>query len=201
MATDERELLRKKLVTYLQDAYAMENHLVDVLEKQVDETADVPTFQMRISRHLEETKEHRNRIESCLQRYNEKPSGIKSALTNMSGSLQGLMSGKRPDALAMSSRDSYVAENFEIASYGLLIATAQSFGDQETVQACQANLRDEVMMAKWLEYHTAQAALLSLEKDGISFTPSVVEQEQTQMNSSMRQLWQEAEQLAGASAG
>jgi len=196
MPQDEK--LREKLITYLQDMHAVENHLVEVLGKQVQETSDAPLFQMKIQEHLEQTKQHRTRLEACLSRYSTKPSGGKSALTNILGSLQGVLSGTRPDALAMSVRDDYVSENFEIASYIMLIATAQAFGDQETVNACQLNLHDEVITAKWLEQHVGQAALLSLQKDGIPIAADTIQQEQTQVNGVLAGFWQEAEQMAAS---
>lgn len=197
MAQDTQ--LQDKLITYLQDMYAVENHLVEVLGKQVKETGDAPMFQTKIQEHLEQTKQHRTRMEECLQRYGKKPSGVKSALTNLMGSLQGSLSGTRSDPLAMSVRDDFVAENFEIASYEMLIATAMAYGDQQTVNACQLNLHDEAITAKWLESHIGQAALMSLQKDGIAIDPTLIQQEQTQLNSMMTGLWQEANQVAAVS--
>ena len=194
----QSQQLQEKLVTYLQDMYAVENHLVEVLGKQVQETTDAPLFQTKIQEHLEQTKQHRTRIEACLQRYGQKPSGVKSALTNLMGSLQGSLSGTRSDALAMSARDDYVAENFEIASYEMLIATALVYGDQQTVSACQLNLHDEVITAKWLESHIGQATLMSLQHDGIAIDAAAVQQEQAQLNSMMVGLWQEANQAVAA---
>src|SRR5215469_476443 len=188
--------LQEKLIAYLQDMHAVENHLVDVLGKQVQETKNVPLFQAKIQEHLDQTKQHRARLEECLKRYGKSPSGAKSALSGLIGSLQGAISGKHTDGLAMSARDDYVAENFEIASYEQLIATAMACGDRQTAQACQLNLHDEVVTAKWLENHMTDAALLSLQMDGITLPQGELQQEQMQMRSIMGGLWQEANQVA-----
>jgi ferritin-like metal-binding protein YciE len=191
--------LQEKLITYLQDMHAVENHLVDVLGKQVQETKNVPVFQAKIQEHLEQTKQHRARLEECLKRYGKSPSGVKSALTGLMGSLQGAMSGTRSDSLAKSARDDFVAENFEIASYEELIATALACGDQQTAQTCQLNLHDEVVTAKWLENHMTDAALLTLQMDGIAIPQGAIQQEQMQVRSIMGGLWQEANQVASVS--
>lgn len=188
--------LQAKLIEYLQDMYAVENQLVNTLQEHADDAADFPVVQAKIQQHLEETKQHRQRIEECLGRYGKQPSSGKSALTGMMGKLQGVLSGSRKDTLARNSRDDYVAENFEIVSYGMLIATAQAFGDQQTVQACQMNLRDEVNMAKWLETHTGEVALTALVQDGIAIPTSTITQIQQQANQQMLQLWQQADQMA-----
>jgi ferritin-like metal-binding protein YciE len=162
------EKLRNKLVKYIEDAYAMENHIVEVLEKQVQDTQEFPNIQMQIQHHLDETREHQARMMRCLESYGQKPSGLKSALSNFLGNVMGALGGTQEDALAMNARNDYAVEHFEIATYGLLIATAQAYGDQQTVQACLANLRDEVEMANWLENHIAGVGLLALQKDGIT---------------------------------
>jgi ferritin-like metal-binding protein YciE len=162
------EKLRGKLITYIEDAYGMENQIVETLEKQVKETQKFPDIQARIQQHLDATREHRTRMEERLAFYNKKPSTVKGVITNMMGNMIGAVGSAREDTLAKNARDDYVTEHLEIAAYELLIATAQAFGDQDTIRACEANLRDEVMMANWLEQGMARTALLSLRQDGIN---------------------------------
>lgn len=166
MANMDKDL-RKKLVTYLQDAYALENQIVQVLEGHVKDADKHPDVQQMIQRHLEETKQHRQRMEECLQAYNESPSAIKSAGTSIMGGLLGAVSGGRTDTLAKNARDEYVTEHMEIAAYEMLITTAAAAGDQNTAQAAQMNLRDEVRMAKLLEQNMPRVVLLGYEDDGI----------------------------------
>jgi ferritin-like metal-binding protein YciE len=174
--------LQDKLVTYIEDAYAMENQIVEALQKQMEQTRDVPTVQARIRQHLAATEQHRQRMESRLAAYDKRPSAVKGFLSNIMGNTQGVMSGARADALAMTARDDYMIEHFEIAAYTLLITTARAFGDEETVRACELNLRDEIDMQTWLAQHLPEAALLSLRQDGITVPQAawdVVRQAQT----------------------
>jgi ferritin-like metal-binding protein YciE len=193
MANDD---LRDKLVTYLQDAYAMENEIVDTLEKHVKDADGFPDIQNLIQRHLEETKQHRQRMEGCLNAYNEKPSGVKGAATSVMGNVMGMMSGSRTDTLAKNTRDDYTTEHFEIASYGLLIATAQAYGDTATIQACEMNLRDEVRMAALLEQQFPQVALICLQQDHIDVPQGMFPQAQ----STWRQMLDRIEQQVGDQA-
>lgn len=160
--------LQEKLVKYLEDAYSMENQIVEALQKQVNQTSEFPIIQARIRRHLAETEQHRQRMEARLAAYNKKPSAIKGALSTMMGNVQGLTAGTRTDPLAMAARDDYMIEHLEIGSYMMLITMARAFGDEETVRACEMNLRDEVEMQAWLAQHLPEATLLSLEQDGIT---------------------------------
>jgi ferritin-like metal-binding protein YciE len=166
---------RDKLISYISDAYAMERQIEEQLEHQVKETQRFPDIQMRIQEHLDATKQHRERMEQRLDFYQHKPSSVKGAVSGMMGNLVGALSAARTDTLAKIARDDYMVEHLEIAAYELLIATAQAFGDTDTVRACELNLADEVRMASWLEDNLGKTAIRSLQQDGIAIDdPSVI---------------------------
>lgn len=166
MATDTK--LQEKLVKYIEDAYAMENQIIQTLQRHVDQAKDFPTVQSRVREHLAATEQHKQRMEARLKAYGKSPSNIKEALSSFMGSTVGAMSGTRTDTLAMNARDEYVTEHLEIAAYTLLITAARALGDEETVRACELNLRDEIDMQTWLAQHLPEAALLTLQQDGIT---------------------------------
>jgi ferritin-like metal-binding protein YciE len=168
--------LRDRLVLYLQDAYAMENEIVHVLEGQVKDAAPYPAISAQLQQHLDETKVHRERVAERLSAYGKTPPAIKGAVSALMGSVTGAIAGARKDSLARSARDDYATEHLEIATYAMLIAAARAYGDAETVRICQLNLRDEVKMARWLEEHIAQATVLAYEQAGITL-PVEVQQE------------------------
>jgi ferritin-like metal-binding protein YciE len=162
--------LQDRLITYIEDAYAMEHQIEKQLEHQVRETQKYPDIQLRIQEHLDATKQHRERMEQCLAAYNRKPSAVKGAMTGMTGmmgNMMGALSGARLDPLAKTARDDYMIEHMEIGAYELLIATAQACGDTDTVRACQLNLADEVRLANWLEHNLGKTAMLSFQDAGI----------------------------------
>jgi ferritin-like metal-binding protein YciE len=180
------EKLRDKLISYIQDAYAMENQIVEILEKQVKATQRFPDIQAQIQQHLEATKQHRQRMEDRLGFYDTKPSAVKGAVSNVMGNVAGAAAGARADSLAKDARDDYVTEHLEIAAYELLIATAQAFGDRDTIRACAMNLHDEVEMAHWFETHMGRTALLSLRKDGIAVDESAIASADMAVNSALQ---------------
>jgi ferritin-like metal-binding protein YciE len=166
--------LRDKLITYLQDAYAMEHEIVQVLEGQVKDTEKYPQVQAGIQRHLDETRTHEQRMADRLNAYNEKPSGVKSFGSNIIGSLIGAAAGGRTDKISKIARDDYMTEHMEVAAYELLITTAELLGDNETIYAAQANLRDELRMANWLEQHLPDTVVYSFQEDGINVDNSQI---------------------------
>ncbi len=169
----QNDQLKGKLIAYLQDAESMERQIAETLEKQVDDTGKWPDVQRGIQNHLDATREHRQRMQACLKSYGESPSGVKSTLAGMMGNIVGMTAGTRTDALAKEARDDYMIEHVEIAAYELLIATAAAYGDRATVRACEANLRDEVAMAHWLEHQLPRTAFISFQQDGIQIPQAV----------------------------
>jgi len=179
--------LRDKLITYLQDAHAMEHQITQVLEGQVKDTQKYPQIQARIQQHLDETRTHEQRMADCLSAYNESPSSIKSVGTNLMGSLIGAAAGGRTDALSKAARDDYMTEHMEIAAYELLITTAQLMGDTNTIQAAEANLRDEIRMAQWLEQNLPSTVIYSFQEDGIALDQSQIPSVQSVVMQSLQQ--------------
>src|SRR5690242_15070051 len=112
----QNDLIEQKLIPYIQDAYALENQIVQTLEAHAEQAQDFPQIQAKILQHLEQTKQHRARMEQRLQAYNHQPSTVKGAVSGMMGNMAGAMSGMRPDTLARNARDEYVTEHLEIAA-------------------------------------------------------------------------------------
>jgi len=136
---------------WLNDAYSMENALIQVLENHAKDAEDHPQVQSGIQEHIQTTRRHAERVEECIQRLGGDTSTLKSGIAKISGTLQGMSTGVAEDELVKNAIADYAAEQFEIASYRALIAAAEELGDQETVRICQENLREDEAMAQWLE--------------------------------------------------
>ncbi|MGZ3677157.1 MAG: DUF892 family protein, partial [Ktedonobacterales bacterium] len=54
--------LKDKLITYLQDAEAMERQIKEILEQQVKDAQPWPQIQQRIQQHFDATETHRQRM-------------------------------------------------------------------------------------------------------------------------------------------
>jgi ferritin-like metal-binding protein YciE len=139
------------VIKWLNDAYAMENSLIQVLENQADDAEDHPEVHNRIQEHIETTRRHADRVEECIQRLGSDTSTLKTSTAKVAGTLQGMSTGAAEDVLVKNALAGYAGEQFEVASYRALIAAAEEIDDQETVRACQENLREDEEMARWLE--------------------------------------------------
>ena len=139
------------VIKWLNDAYAMENALIQTLENHANHAEGHPQVQSRIQEHIETTRRHADRVQECIERLGGDTSTLKSATAKISGTLQGMSTGAAEDTLVKNALADYASEQFEVASYRALITAAEELGDQETVRACQENLREDEEMARWLE--------------------------------------------------
>ena len=142
---------KETLIGWLNDAYAMEKGLVQVLENHASDVKDRPEMYRKIAEHLEKTKMHAERVRDCVERLGGSTSSMKTAMGAISGFFQGRSTGASPDELVKNALSDYAAEHFEIASYKALIVAARALGEQEVAQVCETILRDEEDMARWLE--------------------------------------------------
>ena len=139
------------VIKWLNDAYSMEKALIQVLENHAKDAERHPQVQSRIQEHIETTRRHTDRVQECIQRLGGDTSTLKAGMANISGTLQGMSTGTAEDELVKNAISDYAVEQFEVASYRALIAAAEELGDEETVRACQENLREDEEMAQWLE--------------------------------------------------
>jgi ferritin-like metal-binding protein YciE len=142
---------RETLIGWLNDAYAMEKGLVQVLENHANDVKDRPEMYRMMAQHLEQTKMHAERVKDCIERLGGSTSSVKTAMGSVAGFFQGRSTGVSPDELVKNGLSDYAAEHFEIASYRALITAARLLGENQVVQVCESILRDEQEMANWLE--------------------------------------------------
>ncbi len=138
-------------MSWLNNAYSLEQSLIQTLENHASQAKDHPQVQARMQQHLEETRRHADLVKGCIERLGGSTSTIKSGMSSVIGTVQGMSTGVSSDALVKNALSDYSAEHFEIASYTSLISAAQALGDQETARVCENILQDEIAMANWLE--------------------------------------------------
>jgi ferritin-like metal-binding protein YciE len=141
------------LISWLNDAYAMEQSLVHNLEQKSKDAADAGLTSLcaRLDEHVEETKLHAEMVKSCVERLGGDVSRFKNLLAKTAGLFRGSTKGIYDDVSVKNILESYAAENFEIASYVSLIAAATDIGDDETVSICSTILEQEKAMADWIQ--------------------------------------------------
>jgi len=144
-----------RFMEWLRDAHAAEEQAKTMLSGMARRIENYPQLKARIEQHLRETERHAELVRGCIERRGSSTSTIKDAgakMIAMGQAMSGLFVG---DEVMKGSIASAAFEAMEIASYRILIATAEQVGDLETKRVCEEILRDEEAMAEWLKQNVA----------------------------------------------
>lgn len=156
---------REHLLHWLRDAYAMEKQALEMCERQSERIENYPELQRRITQHVAETKGQLAQLDRCFQILDESPSAIKSAIGWTMGNMQAAGGMLMSDEIVKGSISSYVFENYEIATYTVLIAAAEKAHEPEIAQICNSIRDQELEMADWLIEHLAGTANRFMKRD------------------------------------
>ena len=145
----------ERFMEWLRDAHAAEEQAKTMLSGMARRIENYPQLKARIEQHIRETERHAELVRGCIERRGSSTSTIKDTgakMIAMGQAMSGLFVG---DEVMKGSIASAAFEAMEIASYRILIATAEQVGDLETKRVCEEILRDEEAMAEWLKQNVA----------------------------------------------
>ena len=141
----------ERLLQWLRDAHAAEEQAETMLTGMAERLKNYPKLRARIKKHISETRRQARLVKSCIKRRNGSTSIIKDTGGKLLATGQALSGMFVGDEVMKGSLASYAFEAMEIASYTILIRTANHVGDRETARICKEILKEEKAMASWLE--------------------------------------------------
>ena len=159
--------LNEQLVKHIDDALAMEQNVLRMLDGMI-KTTDDPEIEEELRHHKLETERHAERMKERLEAHSATPSMVKEAGGIAAALMKTVFDLNRGEKAGRNARDGYATEHLEIASYQLLERVAQQAGDEETAEAARQNRKDEEAMAKKLDAHWDKFAELSLKEEGVT---------------------------------
>jgi ferritin-like metal-binding protein YciE len=158
--------LKEKLADYVEDAHAMEQNDLKMIDSMIS-TTDDPQVRQMLQNHKRETEEHERRMRERLDALGRGTSARKQAQAVGAALLKGVGDKARGDKAGKNARDGYMAEHMEIAAYQLLERLANKAGDTETAEAARLNRSDEEEMARRIDQSWDRTLDLTLEENGI----------------------------------
>jgi len=167
MADDK---LQQKLADYVEDAHAMEQNDLKMIDSMIS-TTDDPQMKEMLETHKRETEEHERRLRERLDAMGRGTSVRKQAQAIGAALLKGVGDVARGDKAGKNARDGYTAEHMEIAAYQLLERLADRAGDTETAQVARRNRADEEEMARRIDASWDRTLDLTLQENDISAGP------------------------------
>jgi ferritin-like metal-binding protein YciE len=164
---DMGQALDDQLVKHIDEAYAMEQNVLRLLDGMIS-TTDDPEILDALEHHKMQTQGHVDRMRSRLEAHDAQPSGARQ----IGGILQALakmpLDLVRGEKAGRNARDGFTTEHMEIASYELLRRIAERAGDEETAQAATEIIAEEKAMADVISDNWDKFAELSLKEEGIT---------------------------------
>jgi len=161
LIADEPRLI---YVTGLHNAHAMETQAIQLLERQAGRLENYPDIETKLRQHLEESKSQRTRLEEVMASLDESPSKLKEAFLGLGGNFAAVSHMAANDEIIKNTLANYMFEHFEIASYKSLAAMAEYVGHAPGVAAAQASLREEELMAAWIDEHILPTTITFLDR-------------------------------------
>jgi ferritin-like metal-binding protein YciE len=159
--------LKAQLVKHIDEAYAMEQNILRMLDGMIS-TTDDPEILDALEHHKLQTQSHSDRMQQRLEAHDATPSTVKQVGGVLGALMKMPLDIVRGEKAGRNARDGYAAEHLEIASYELLRRIAQKAGDEETATAAQEIVAEEQQFAKTIEQHWDTFAELSLREEGVT---------------------------------
>ena len=158
--------LQEKLIDYIEDAHAMEQNVLQMLDSMIATTDDEQIVQ-EFEHHKVETELHLQLLRDRLTAHGRDASLRKETQTMAAALMKGLADQVRGDKAGKNARDGFVTEHLEIAAYELLERLARRAGDEETAEVARQIRQDEEAMAQKIASHWDKFLDLTLAEEGI----------------------------------
>ena len=142
--------LRSVFVTGLQNAHAVEQQALALIDRQLDRVVRYPEVADRLRLHRGETEQQIGRLDDILRSLGGSHSTLKDMALGFIGNMAALGNAMAPDEILKNSFVNYAFENFEIASYRSLIALAEAGSFPTAASLLEETLREEQAMAAWI---------------------------------------------------
>lgn len=155
--------IEQKLVKHIDEAYAMEQNVLRMLDGMISTTADAE-MRRELEEHKRVTEQQAERLEKRLEAHDTAPSMIKEAGGILGALMKGAVDMARSDKAGRNARDGFATEHMEIASYELLERVAKLAGDSKTAAIARQNRKEEREMARKIAANWDKVAELSIEE-------------------------------------
>ena len=144
-----QESYRDTYITGLVNARALETQAIELISRQLDRLQSYPEVETMLRKHLAESEEQRNRLDTLLEAQGTSHSSVKDFVTGLVGNMAALGHVPMQDEIIKNSLANYAFEHFEIASYRSLLTLADLAGDTRATAALKLSLSEEERMAQW----------------------------------------------------
>lgn len=170
---------QKTIADYLGDMKAVESHIEEALDRQLDMFPDQPEAQAAVKRFHDMVKAQRDHLASLLE---AEPEGsvtntVKDAGSSLLGKAAGMIDKIRTESQSKALRDDYTAFNLAAISYSMLYTTASALGDEKVAKVAEKHLMGYAGAVQDINRLMPAVVLNELKKDDHQIVKSDVAQQ------------------------
>jgi ferritin-like metal-binding protein YciE len=165
----------KTVADYLSDMEAVESHIEEALDRQLDMFQDLPDVSAAIREFHDMVKSQRDAVSALLDKDADKPrtAAVKDAGAALLGKAAGMIDKIRSESKSKALRDDYTAFNLAAISYTMLYTTAGALGNAQVRDLAERHLRGYAKAVQRINHLVPEVVLHELEKDGHTTAPGV----------------------------
>jgi ferritin-like metal-binding protein YciE len=154
------------IADWLGDIVALEGHVEEAMDRQLDLKSDNPSLSAAIQRFHDSIRDSKQRAVAYQEQYGSTAGNpIIKAGTNLLGKAAGMIDKMRSDSVSKALRDDYTAYNHVAIAYTMLHTTAMALGDDATSQFAEQGLRTYAGMVQDLNHLIPEAVVVDLRND------------------------------------
>ena len=194
MADDKNQ---KTIADYVGDMHALESHIEEALDRQLDLANDHPEAGAAIRRFHDMVKANRDALKAHMAQVGGTPGNpIKAAGAAALGMAAGLIDKIRTEGVSKALRDDYTAFNHAAIAYTMLHTTALALGDHATAALALRGLRGHANAVQEINHIIGEIVVWELQKDGHQITnPQAASENRREAD----RIWKETARTSAAS--
>lgn len=180
---------QKTIADYVGDMVALENHIEEALDRQLEATKSNPRAHAAVQKFHDMVKSNRDAVRAHQEQVGTTAGNpIIAAGSTVLGVAAGLIDKIRTEGVSKSLRDDYTAFNLAAISYTMLHVTATALGDQATANLAKNGLESYAGAVQEINHLIGEIVVDELKNDD----HLIVDQNAAQENRAMvDKAWQE----------
>jgi hypothetical protein len=185
--------------TYLSDMLALERHVLQPLQHQVEDedVVAMPSAHRVVAEAVAISQKHERALETRLESLGgHAGSPVKSTVSAALGGIAAAIGNARKTEVAKYLRDDYTAMSLASAGYTMLQTTARAFNDEATARLATQHLADYATIIMTLSATLPTATIADLKNDGATIDESVT----AEAERVTEQAWREGVERSGRAA-
>jgi len=160
---------------YVGDMVALESHIEEALDRQLDEVKDDQTASAAVQTFHDMVKQHRDTLRALQEEVGSTPGNpIKAAGAALLGKAAGVIDLVRTEGISKSLRDDYAAFSLAAISYSMLYTTSLGLGNQRVATLAEQHLTDYAQAIERINEIMPGVVERELVKDGHQTNPGAV---------------------------